>query len=189
VVVRNAIIRNIIIRDEFLKPKREEQLAKEKAETQKEQTITAETTNDVVAAERTIELELAKVDAQTEQMVAAIERQASNLEIVTEAEAEKLKDEYAAKIAILESQRTELLGKAEAESKKIVDTARSGLHKMQMDVFANDTGAFLRYTLSQNLNPDLRIRLFQSGPGTFWTNMGERNLNLFAPVPGTPRSP
>lgn len=187
VVVRNAFIRNIIIRDEFLLPKREEQLAKEKAETQKEQKITAETDNEVVAAEQTIKLEVAKVEAQTEQMVAAIKREATNLEVVTDAEIEKLQDEYAAEIAILESERSELVGKAEAEKKKIVDTAKSSLHKMQMDVFKNDTAAFFRYTMSQNLNPDLRIRLFQSGPGTFWTNMGEKNLNLFAPTSGTKR--
>lgn len=189
VVIRNAFIRNIIIRDEFLRPKREEQLAKEKAETQKEQKITAETKNEVVAAERTIELEVAKVDAQTEQMVAAIEREADNLSIITEAQVEKLKDEYAAEIAIVESERTELIGKAEAESKKTIETAKSALHKMQMEVFTNDTAAFMRYTLSQSLNPDLRIRLFQSGPGTFWTNMGEKKLNLFAPVSRGSRSP
>ncbi len=184
-VVRNAFIRNIIIPDAFLSPKRDEQLAKEKAETQKELTITAETDNDVTAAEQTILLEVAKVEAQTEQMVAAIDREAINLTVITEAEVEKLQDEYAAKIAILESERTELLGTAKAESKKIVETARSSLHKMQMEVFSNDMGAFMRYTLSQNLNPALRIRLFQSGPGTFWTNMGEKNLNFFAPVRGT----
>ena len=53
---------------------------------------------------------------------------------------------------------------------------------MQMDVFGNDAQAFFRYTMSQNLNPLLRVRLFQSGPGTFWTNMGDKNLNLFAPI-------
>ena len=58
---------------------------------------------------------------------------------------------------------------------------------MQMDVFSNDALAFFRYSMSQNLNPALRIRLFQSGPGTFWTNMGEKTLNLFAPVPGSSR--
>ena len=184
VVVRHAFIRNIIIRDEFLRPKREEQLAKEKAETQKELQITAVTDNEVVAAEQTIDLEVQKVEAETEQMVALIERDVSNLTLTTEAELEKMKDTFAAEIAILESQRTELIGKAEAEAKKTVDTAKSGLHKMQMDVFANDAQAFFRYSMSQNLNPALRIRLFQSGPGTFWTNMGEKNLNLFAPVPG-----
>ena len=184
VVVRHAFIRNIIIRDEFLRPKREEQLAKEKAETQKELKITAVTDNEVVAAEQTIDLEVQKVEAETEQMVALIERDVSNLKLTTDAELEKMKDTFAAEIAILESQRTELIGTAEAEAKKTVDTAKSALHKMQMDVFANDAQAFFRYSMSQNLNPALRIRLFQSGPGTFWTNMGEKNLNLFAPVPG-----
>ena len=184
VVIRHAFIRNIIIRDEFLRPKRQEQLAKEKAETQKELKVTAVTENEVVAAQQTIDLEVQKVEAETEQMVALIERDVSNLTLTTEAELEKMKDTFAAEIAILESQRTELIGKAEAEAKKTVDTAKSALHKMQMDVFANDAQAFFRYSMSQNLNPALRIRLFQSGPGTFWTNMGEKNLNLFAPVPG-----
>ncbi|MBL8796472.1 MAG: hypothetical protein JNM56_21410, partial [Planctomycetia bacterium] len=186
VIVRHAFIRNIIIPDAFLKPKRDEQLAKEKAITQKEQTLTAETQNDVTAAERTIAFEVAKVEAQTAQMVAAIGREMDNLRIITDAEIEKLKDEYAARIAVQDAQRTELVGKAEAESKKLVNTARSGLHKMQMDVFAQNSDALLRYTLSQHLNPALRLRLFQSGPGTFWTNLGDRALNLFAPLPTAP---
>ena len=77
--------------------------------------------------------------------------------------------------------------KANAEAEKAVNTAKSGLYKMQMDVFANDGNAFLRYTLSQNLNSSLRLRLFQSGPGTFWTNLGDKSLNLFAPMPGANR--
>ncbi len=173
VVIRHAFIRNIIIRDEFLRPKREEQLAKEKAETQKELTITAETKNDVVAAERTIDLEVAKVDALTQQMVAAIEREASNLKIVTAAEVEKLKDEFAAEIAILESERTELIGKANAESKKTIDTARSALHKMQMDVFENDTTAFMRYTMSKTSTPTCEFASSSPAPGLFgrtWEN-------------------
>jgi len=185
VIVRNAYIRNIIIPDAFLKPKRDEQLAKEKAVTQKEQTLTAETNNDVVAAQQTIILEVSKVEAMTAQMVAAIGREVDNLKIITDAEVEKLKDEYGAKIAILDAERKELVGKAGAESKKLVNTAKSGLHKMQMDVFANDGNAFLRYTLSQSLSQNLRLRLYQSGPGTFWTNMGDKTLNLFAPASGT----
>jgi hypothetical protein len=53
-----------------------------------------------------------------------------------------------------------------------------------MEVFANDADAYLQYTLSQSLNPALRLRLFQSGPGTFWTNMGDKSMNLFMPTQG-----
>jgi hypothetical protein len=184
--VRNAFIRNIIIPDAFLKPKRDEQLAKEKGITQKELTLTAETHNKVVAAQQKIELEVAKVEATTAQMVAAIGREVDNLKITTDAAVEKLQDEYAARIAILNADRTECLGRAEAASKKMVNEAKSGLHKMQMDVFTNDSYAFLRYTLAQNLSPALRLRLFQSGPGTLWTNLGDKSVNLFVPGPGTP---
>lgn len=183
VVVRHAFIRNIIIPDAFLEPKREEQLAKEKATTQKEQTLTAQTNNDVVAAERTISLEVAKVEAETQRLVAAVDREAKNLVIVTDAEIEKLKDEFSAKKAIMEAERKELLGKAEAEAKKLVNTAKSNLYKLQMEVFRSDNDSFLRYTMTQNLNNSMRLRLFQSGPGTLWTNMGDKSMNLFVPAP------
>ncbi|MBA4063196.1 MAG: hypothetical protein C0501_05685 [Isosphaera sp.] len=187
VVVSHAFIRNIIIPDAFLKPKRDEQLAREKAVTQKEQKLTAETQNAVVAAQQTIGLEVAKVEARTAQLVAAVGREADNVKLLTDAEVEKLQNEYAAKVAILDAQRTELLGRAAADAARAVNTAKSGLHKMQMDVFAGDPHAFLRYTLSQSLSKDLRLRLFQSGPGTFWTNLGDKSVNLFAPLPGAAR--
>lgn len=187
VVVRNAFIRNIIISDQFLRPKREEQLAKEKAVTQKEQRLTAETHNEVVAAERTITLEVAKVEATTSKLVAAIDREAQNVSIITDAEIEKMKDEYSARISIIAAETEELLGKAKAEQRELIETAQSELFKMMLGVFNNDSDAFMRYTMSENLRPELRLRLFQSGPGTLWTNMGERNMNMFMPVPSGER--
>lgn len=185
VIVRNAFIRNIIIPDAFLKPKRDEQLAKEKAVTQKEQTLTAETQNEVVAAERTIAFEVAKVEATTGKLVAAIQRDVDNITIITDGELDKLKDEYSARMSILDAERKELLGKADAEARKLVSTAQSTLYKMQMEVFRGDSESFLRYTMSQNLNRAMRLRLFQAGPGTFWTNLGDKTMNLFVPTPAT----
>lgn len=77
-----------------------------------------------------------------------------------------------------------LLGVAKADAKKLLETPKSSLHKMQMDVFANDAEAFLRYTMSQRLNSTLRLRLFQSGPGTFWTNIGDKSMNFVLPTQG-----
>lgn len=187
IIIRHAFIRNIIIPDAFLKPKRDEQLAKEKAVTQKEMTLTAETHNEVVAAERMITLEVGKVDANTARLVAAIEREVENLTIITDAQIEKMKDEYSARKSILEAERQELLGKAEAEAKKLVNSAKSNLYKMQLDVFGGDGDSFLRYTMAQNLNEGMRLRLFQSGPGTFWTNMGDKAMNLFVPTGTEPK--
>jgi hypothetical protein len=183
IIIRHAFIRNIIIPDAFLKPKRDEQLAKEKAVTQKEMTLTAETNNEVVAAERMITFEVGKVEANTNRLVAAIEREVENLTIVTDAQIERMKDEYSVRKSILDAQRQELLGKADAEAKKLVNSAKSSLYKMQLDVFGGDNDSFLRYTLAQNLNETMRLRLFQAGPGTFWTNLGDKTMNLFLPAP------
>jgi len=29
----------------------------------------------------------------------------------------------------------------------------------------------------------MKLRLFQAGPGTFWTNLGDKTMNLFLPAP------
>ena len=52
------------------------------------------------------------------------------------------------------------------------------------EVLNDAIAAYLRYTMSQQMNPQMQLRLFQSGPGTLWTNMGNKNMNLFMPVPG-----
>ena len=111
--------------------------------------------------------------------VAVIERDTENVKVLTEAEIEKMKAEYGAKIAEMEADRKRALGEAEAEAKKMTETAKGALYKMKMDVFRSDGDAFLRYTMSQELSPKMRLRLFHSGPGTLWTNMGDAKTNLF----------
>jgi hypothetical protein len=39
--------------------------------------------------------------------------------------------------------------------------------------------------MADQLNPNLKVRLFHSGPGTFWTNMDGKNMNLLIPTPGS----
>jgi hypothetical protein len=66
---------------------------------------------------------------------------------------------------------------------KLKETATSGIHKMRLDVFQNDGAAYLRYTLADQLNKDVILRLFHSGPGTFWTNLGDKNMTFMLPAP------
>lgn len=86
-------------------------------------------------------------------------------------------------IAKIEAQRTTLLG--EAEATKLKETAKSSLYELKMKVFENDGNAFLRYSLAEQLNPKLILRVFHSGPGTFWTDMDRKNMNLLVPTPGS----
>lgn len=183
VTIHSAFIRRIDIPEQYLKPIRDKQIATETQLTTKALEQTAETLNQVEREERMVEQEVAKVEAQTKRLVANIDQDVSNIKIRTEANIEKMKAEYGSKIAALEAERVKMLGQADAEVKRLQETARSALYQLKMDVFQNDNNAFLRYTLADQLNPDMVLRLFHSGQGTFWTNMGDKNMNLMLPVP------
>jgi hypothetical protein len=184
VVVRSAFIRNIIIPEKFLAQTREQRLAIETKITNEALTLTAETTAEVAEAKQTIELKVAKVKAETERLVASVERETLTIKEVTDAELERLRDENSAKVAQVEAQRKKVLGEAEAEAKKLKDTAEAALFKLKMAVFGQDGDAYLRYTMAKELNPKMQLRLFHSGPGTLWTNMGNKNLNFLMPLNG-----
>jgi hypothetical protein len=189
VVVRSAFIRNILIPDSFLQQKRERQLAVEAKVTAKAKQETAKSEADVERERSSIDKAVAKVEAETRALVAEVDRDVENLGQLTDAEVEKMKAEYGAKTAELDAERKRLLGEADAQVTKLKETAKGGLYKMKMDVFGNDGNAYLRYTLAEQLNPNLRLRLFHSGPGTFWTNLGDKNMSLLLPAPSHPPAP
>jgi hypothetical protein len=189
VVVRSAFIRNILIPDSFLEQKRQRQLAVEAKVTAKAKQETAKSEADVQREKSSIEKAVAKVDAETRAMVAEVDRDVENLTLQTDAEIEKMKADYGARTAELDAERKRTLGEAEAQVTKLKETAKAGLYKMKMDVFNNDGNAYLRYTLAEQLNPKLVLRLFHSGPGTFWTNMGDKNATLMLPAPTPAAAP
>jgi len=185
VTVHSAFIRNIVIPETYLKPIRDKQIAAETQVTNKSREATAQSEADVEREQQMIQQKVAEVDAQTMLIVAGIDREVENIVTRTEAEVEKLKAEFGAQIAAIEAQRTQTLGEAEASVTKMLETAKSGLFQLKMEAFHNDGDAFLRYSLADQLNPAMTLRLFQSGPGTLWTNLDGKNANLFLPLGGT----
>jgi hypothetical protein len=190
VVVRSAFIRNIEIPDAFLQQKRDRQLAIEMQETNRAKQEMAGSEAVVQREKSMVQQSEIKVQAETAALVAGIERETDNLTSLTEAEVEKLKATYGAQIAQLDAERKKVLGEAEADVTRMKETAKNSLYKMKMDVFQNDGHAYLRYTLADQLNPKLMLRLFHSGPGTLWTNMGDKNVQLMLPASsGAPAAP
>ena len=94
-----------------------------------------------------------------------------------------MKAHYGAQIAQLDNERTKVLGQAQAQAKTLTETAKSSIYKMKLDLFRNDGSAYLRYTMAEKLNENMVLRLYHSGPGTFWTNLGDKNMNLMLPLP------
>lgn len=182
VTVHSAFIRNIVIPEAYLKPIRDKQIAAETQLTNMAREATAQSEAAVENEQRLIEQKVAEVEAETKKLVAAVEREAENVKTRTAAEIEKLKAEYESQIAALDAQRTRVAGEADTEVTRLKETAKAGLYQLRMDVFKHDADAFLRYSLAEQLNPKVVLRLFHSGPGTLWTNMDRKGVNLLLPA-------
>jgi hypothetical protein len=184
VTVHSAFIRNIVIPEAYLKPIRDKQIAGETEITNKAKEITAQTEAEVEREQQMIQQRVVEVEAETKRLVASIDRDVENIGTKTTNEIDKLKAEFDAKIAALEGRRTQVLGGAEAQVTTLKETARSTIYQLKMDVFKNDADAFLRYSLSEQLNPNMVMRLFHSGAGTFWTNLEGKGVSLMLPAAG-----
>jgi hypothetical protein len=184
VVVHSAFIREMFIPENFLQQKRERQLATETRLTSEALTETAEEEANVAEAKRKIDQATKGVEAETERKVAGIDQETKNITIQVEADIEALKAKFGAQIAELDAERTRLMGEAEAQVKTMTETAKSSIFKKKMEVFQSDGNAYLRYAMAEKLNEKMVLRVYHSGPGTLWTNMGNKNMNLLLPAPG-----
>lgn len=190
VMVRSAFIRNIVIPESYLKEIRQKQIATEAEVTNQAREATAQSEAEVERELRIIDQRVLEVQADTARLVASLDREVTNLETKTKAEIEKMKADYEAKIAALDAQRTQLTGAAEAEVTRLKETATAGKYELRMKVFEKDADAYLRYSLAEQLNPQLKLRLFHSGPGTFWTNLEGKGMNFLLPASsGTKEQP
>ena len=182
VLIRSAFIRNIVIPEPFLKQQRDKQIAVETKTTTEARQETQETDNKVALEKSTIAQAEEKVKAETKRLVAGIDQERENIASEVEAQVKELEASYASRLAKLDAERTRVTGDAKNDATKLKETATSGIHKMKLEVFQNDGNAYLRYTLADQLNKDVILRLFHSGPGTFWTNLGDKNTTLMLPV-------
>jgi hypothetical protein len=189
VYVRSAFIRNIVIPDEFLVQKRKLELSRETQRTNKVREETAQSVAAVEKQQKEIESKVAQVNAETVAMAAQIERETANLKDLTKEEIEKTRAEYGAKIAALDAERTLALGGAEAKVKEMRETAKNSIFKMRLDVFDGNGDAYLRYAAAEQLNPNLHIRLYHSGPGTLWTNLDTKGFNVLVAPPWGQKPP
>jgi regulator of protease activity HflC (stomatin/prohibitin superfamily) len=183
VQVGSAYIRNIVIPDSFLEPKRKTRLAEEKALTGRMLTETIRSDNEVERERSLVTQEAEKVKAGTTAEVALIDQETANIKARLEVDLEAKRADYRARIAKLEAQRSLAIGSAEAEALEKKQIATNSIYEMKRKAYEGDVHAFLKASLAEQLNPKITLRLYQSGPGTFWTNLGDKSVNLMLQAP------
>lgn len=171
VTVHSAYIRHISIPDNLLQPIRESFVAQEIERTAK---VQEETRKSAAALQRERSLIVQRrqeVHAETEALVQRLRAEASRQVAEIEATTRRLVAEKQQEIATLEAQRTKFAGEAQAMVAQLLGQARAGLFRLKVAAFKGDADAFARYTFAQALADDLQVRLVQTGPGTFWTDL------------------
>lgn len=182
VTVHSAYIRHISIPDNLLAPIRESFVAQEIERTAK---VQEETRKSAAALQRERSLIVQRrqeVHAESEAMVQRLRAEANRQVAEIDAQTRRAVAEKQQEIAILDAQRTKLLGEAQATVARLLGEARAGLFRLKVAAFKGDADAFARYTFAQTLPEELQVRLVQTGPGTFWTDL-DRSTGL-DPVSG-----
>lgn len=178
IAVHSAYIRSIVIPDKLLVPIRESFVAVEKERTAKVQELTKKSAATLEREQRLVEQRRQEVRFETKALTDKISAEASNEVGQIEAETRRLIAEKQREIARLDALTTELLGRANADVERMVGDARASLFKLKVDAFKGDSAAFARYAFANSLPEDLRIRLVQTGEGTFWTDLNTADGGL-----------
>lgn len=182
VTVHSAYIRHISIPDNLLKPIRESYVAQEMERTSHVQEETRRSAALLEREQALITQREQEVHAETDALKLNLAAQATRQVAEIEAQTRRAVAEKQQEIAALEAQRTKLLGEAQANVQRLLGEARAGLFRLKVAAFKGDSDAFARFTLAQSISDDLQIKLVETGPGTFWTDLDRSAGGVLGPV-------
>jgi hypothetical protein len=103
------------------------------------------------------EKEAKEIEAETEQLVAAIDRETADLD----------------------AKKTVLLGRAESGAKQMSAEATADKFRLAVEAFGTPA-AFNKWEFAEQLPPDLDLKLFYAGEGTLWTDL--KNITPTLPI-------
>ena len=169
--VHSAFIRHIKIPDTLTKPIQEAFISVEIQKTAKFKEDTRKSQGDLEREQALITQRTQEVEAQTGALVTKIGAQAEQEVGQIEAQTRALVATKQKEIAELDAARTLVLGQANAAVQKKLGEARASMFALKVKAFGGDAEAFRKYTFADALPPEFSLRLVQSGPGTFWTDL------------------
>lgn len=166
----HGFVRNIHIPLEVRTPIQEKFVADELKLTRDQELLTARTEATLREAEKMVDLEKERVDAETTKMVAQAVAEGNKEAEETKAETIKKVATVARKTAELDAEASVTLGKAKASSKQLEAEAKSELFKLAVDSFGSGS-AYNQWVFATGLPEDVELNLFYAGEGTLWTDL------------------
>lgn len=175
VVVHNALIRHVEVPAQILDPIREASIAKEQDLTNRERQNTAKKQAELNTELALIDQRRQQVDQETSKLQAEIRADMQRQVAELGAEATRAVAEIARETAVIKADAVRTLAVAQAAAQQQVEGERAkGLH-LQTAAFGRPE-YFSLWTLAQELNPEVRIRILHAGEGTLWTDLEKATL-------------
>lgn len=179
-----GLVRHLYIPTEVRKPIQTSFVADELKLTRQQEQETARAEADLREAEKMVDLESARVAAETTKLVAEKQAEGQKVAAETAAETRKLVAAIARQTADLESEAKLALGQAENEGKKLVAEAESGKFKLAVEAFGG-ADAYTRWVFASNLPDKIELQLLYAGPGTLWTDLKDAVRVVTEPAKAT----
>lgn len=175
-----GLVRHIYIPKEVRQPIQTAFVADELKLTREQEQRTAKMEGDLREAERKVELEKARIDAETKKL--AQEKLAEGRKIVgeTHADTRKFVAAIAKETAELMAQASLLLGQAENDGKRMIEEAKAAKFRLAVEAFGS-ANAYNNWTFATNLPNDIDLKMIYAGNGTLWTDLRDA-LRMTVPV-------
>ncbi len=165
-----GLVRHIYIPQEVRVPIQEGYVADELKLTREQQTTTATVEADFEEAKKKVELEAARIQVETDKMVANAIAEGERTAREIEAETKRRVAEIEREIAQLEAKRTVLIGRAEAEAQQLQEEAHAQKFQLAVQAFGSPQ-AYSKWEFAEGLPADIDLQLFYAGEGTLWTDL------------------
>lgn len=165
-----GLVRHIYIPREVRVPIQEGYIADEMKLTREQEKVTATVEADLEEARKKVELESARVQVQTEKLVANAIAEGDREAREIEAETQRLVAQIERKIADFEAKQNILIGQAEADAQQKQEEAQAEKFQLAVDAFGTPQ-AFNRWQFATELPENIDLKLFYAGEGTLWTDL------------------
>jgi hypothetical protein len=175
-----GLVRHIYIPQEVRKPIQTAVIAEELGLTREQEQGTAQAEAAFREAEQQVELEKERVDVDTERQYETALAEGDRLAKGIDAETELMVAKIQKQTAIFEAEAVEILGKAENAGKQMIAEATAGRFKLAVDAFGTPA-AYNNWVFATGLPDDVELKLMYAGEGTLWTDMD--NLGVRANIP------
>lgn len=166
----HGFVRNIHIPQDVRKPIQDKFVADELKLTRDQELLTAGTEATLREAEKMVELEAERINAETKKLVAQAEAEGAREAEQTRAETLTKTAAIARKTAELDAQASVTLGRARAGAKQLEAEAKSELFTLAVSAFGSG-GAYNQWTFATGLPDNVQLDMLYAGEGTFWTDL------------------